>query len=144
MSTSGTPGEAMMSLTASVKDVGEILATETLELEPDLNASQTAYYPLGRFWRLQGCTHLLFCYLFSGVNGTITYRPAVRTANRFDLPSAWTDLDSGSSNATSDGPVNGGALSISQPSPVEFYGQAGLKITATGRGTLKIWVVGRF
>jgi hypothetical protein len=145
VSTSGTPGDALMSLTASLRADGAVVAAETLEIEPNLESGQAAYYPIGDIWPLSGCTHLLFCFIFTGVSGTIVCQPAWRSCNRFDAPSAWTDLGVASISVSANGPVNGGSLAISQPSPVEFYGQAGLKLTSTtARGTARVLVAGRF
>jgi hypothetical protein len=148
VSTSGTAGDASITMAASMRTEGALLATATIEIQPELNASSAAYYPIGGLWPLAGCSFLLFGYIFSGVSGTISGMPAWRSCNDGNEPGAWIDLGGeGMANAfdiSSDTHFPSSAIAIAQPDPEQFYGQAGLKITATGRGTVRVLVAGRF
>jgi hypothetical protein len=137
--TSGT-AEALSGLQMSVKSAGEIVATGQVQLEPDLNSTQTAYFPIGDPIPAAGLSGMMFAVVSSGVNGTTTFQAATRTMDRADEPGVWTDQ--GSANTiTQNDRWNSGDISITASTMLI---QPGIKVTTASRALLQVLVAGRF
>jgi hypothetical protein len=138
VTTSSTVGEALASLRASTNSNGSIVAAGAVNINPDLNTSQSAYFPIGEVFPALGANNFLFAFIVSGVSGTLTFQPALRGMDTEEEPSAWTDQGS-AHNSTANERWSSGTIT---PTPVtKLLAQAGVKVTSTGaRGMIHVLV----
>jgi hypothetical protein len=87
-----------------VQGKGVLVAVDVIEVQATTNSGESQYVPVGKRFPQLGLTKLMFGFVFSGVSGTIAYRPAWREYKGDpDLPSDWTALGSGDSTRNTDG-----------------------------------------
>jgi len=134
-------GEALASVQAMVPSVARIAAARNIEVQPVLNTSESMYVPIGQPFAALSMDSAMFALVANGVSGTISYQPAIRYGDRSDDMGAWTDLGT-SQSFTANGRANSGNISITPD--VNMWAQAGLKITATGRGTIQTAVAVKY
>jgi hypothetical protein len=133
-------GQALASLLAGVAGEGRIVATGTIDVQPDVNSGQAAYHLIGEEFPAQGMSNLMFAAVIKGVDGTLGWQPAVRYLNRPDAPGNWSDLWSAQS-PTASTRTNSGSLGISPGT--NMFAQVGIKITSTAaRGSFALIVAG--
>lgn len=82
-------------------------------------------------------SELMMGFVVTGVSGTLTYRPAVRTMDRPDDPTVWGDVGSNHST-TSNERFNTGVISASPGAKLLI--QAGVKVTTAARATIHVIV----
>jgi hypothetical protein len=141
---SAAQAEALVRLQAAAQGGGAVLAEQVVQVEPDTNSGSYTVVALGNPFAQLGISKVMYAVVFSGVTGTVTYRPVYRQfKGNPELPEAWGDLGTGDSTRTTDGDLNSGLISVS-PTSGYLLGQAGLKYTGTARGTLKTMVCGVF
>jgi hypothetical protein len=139
-SVSSAVGEALVSLQASGKSNAEVVATGGFQVEPDLNSTTTAYYPIGEPFPAVGLAGLMYGVVVTGVNGTLTFRPAYRAVDRADDPGAWTDLASDETTTVNER-YNSGDCTLTV---TNMMVQAGIKVTTAARGTFSVLVAARY
>jgi hypothetical protein len=138
----GAVGYATSMIQAQIAGKSFMAGVRTIEVEPELNASESAYYEVGDPFPVLGCTNLQVAVVATGIGGTVTYRPAFRSfKSSYSVANQWADLGTAKSS-TGDEKHNFGTTGVT-PGTNQF-GQAGLKVTATGRGYLTVFVVAIF
>lgn len=138
----GTVGDALASIQAFAISDADVIASQRIQIQPDLNASSTAYYLLGKPIAAVGLSEFMYAIILTGVSGTTTMQPAVRYFDvEDDATGSFTDLGSTYSPSANDF-KNWGALSLT-PGTVGFA-QAALKVTAASRATLDIIVSAKY
>ena len=141
-SASSGVAECLARLQAAGLGNGVMLAEQVVEVEPDTNAGNYTYVPLGKLFPQGGLSKVMYAVVFSGVSGTITYRPVYRQfKGNPEIPEAWTDLGTGDSTRTTDGDLNSGLLAVT-PTSGYLLGQLGIKYQGAARGTMRIIVCG--
>lgn len=135
-SVSGVIGEAQISLQAMTKSNGEIVASQTIQLQQDLNSTQTGIVPLGEPFPALGLAGCLAGVVLTGVGGTADYQLAIRYMDRLDEPGAWTAIGNAVTGVTGNDRRNTGDISIT-PS-TNMWAQLGWQYTAAYRGTAQI------
>ncbi len=136
--------ECLGRLQAAVAGNGMLLASQTVEVTPDTNTPAYTFVALGKAFALPGLTKVMMGITFSGVTGSIVWRPVIRPiVGNVEFPGAWADLGAGDTTTTADGDVNTGQLTYAAPTDT-LLGQVGIKYQGTARGTLKILVAGIF
>jgi hypothetical protein len=138
VSTSASPGDGQSSLQLMTLGRSEIVADQTLEIEPYLNSAQTAEYALGRPFPALGATKLIFGIVSYGVGGTITVRPMFRAFQRLEIPGSWSLLGTQTQDFTTNAIWSSGELAITPG--VNMWGETGLAVSAEGRGRLRLIV----
>lgn len=140
VSASSASGEAFASVQAATLGKGQLVASGSFGVEPALNSSQTAYFAVGEPFPVFGIGNLMFAVIINGVDGTLTWQPAVRYMNREDSAGAWADLWSAQSpNANIR--TNSGSLGITPGA--NMLAQVGIKVTSTtARGEFDVLVAG--
>ncbi|MFZ5477615.1 MAG: hypothetical protein ACOZNI_12635 [Myxococcota bacterium] len=139
-SASSAAGEALASVQAAVAGKASIVASGSFNLEPDLNSSQVAYFPIGNPFPVLDITNLMFGVIVNGVNGTILWQPAVRYMDRTDDAGSWNDLGgvAGDNSTNANARVNPYVNNPISPGTV-MYGQVGIKVSSTtARGTFDV------
>lgn len=136
--------EAFACVQGFTRSNGELLVSETLQVEPDVNASNVSYYPVGGLAPALGLTGLMFGLVLSGVGGTFTWNVAWREIKADEAnPGAWTDLLGTAATATGNSEWNSGNLPVT-PSTTGRV-QFALKVVATNaRATVKVFVAGKY
>ncbi len=139
---SGGAAELFARLQAQVDGKGVVLGSLTTDIQPVTNSGQSQYIPVPGRFPSGGLTKLMFAYVFSGVSGTITYRPVWRESKLdADYPANWSPLGSADVNRTTDGFDNSGQLAA-VPTSGYSHGQAGLRVSGDARGRIEIIVAG--
>ena len=89
----GQIGEASAVLQGMVDGNSAMVTAGTIQIEPVVNASQNAYYPLGGKFGALGLAGVMAGFVVNGVSGTLDYGLAIRYYDGDDLtPGAWVDL----------------------------------------------------
>jgi hypothetical protein len=137
--------ECLAKVGGSVQGNGTLVATQTVQVTPINNSGQYVYVPLGKMFPHTGLTKLMYAIVFSGVSGTITYRPVFREIGfNPDYPTDWSNLASADQTETGNNDVNLNTSMTFSPTAGRMYGQAGIKFSGDARGTLKIAVAAIF
>jgi hypothetical protein len=135
-------GDAQVGLQAWITSPSTIAGARTVSVNPDLNAGGVAYYPVTAPLPALSLSEVMVAAVLSGVNGTLTYQPAIRYFNRIDeAPGAWTDLGAPQSPNTNER-RNFGGIAVA-PGTVAFA-QVGIKVTTAARATISLLVAGKY
>jgi hypothetical protein len=136
--------ECFARLQAAAQGNGMVLAQQLVEVEPDTNTGSYTYVGLGKPFAQLGLTKLMYGITFSGVSGSIVYRPVYRQIKgNVDSPENWADQGAGDGTQSVDGDTNSGELVLAPVvTPGFLLGQAGIKYTGAARGTMRIVVAG--
>lgn len=138
--TSGV-AECFAKLQAEVLGTGRIVAVQTVDIAPIANSGTSVNVALGKPFGHTGINKLMYAVTFSGVSGTITWRPQYREIKgNPDYPGNWTNLASADQTQSTDDDVNlNSSMTISRTAGYMFA-QAGIKFSGDARGTAKIVV----
>jgi hypothetical protein len=102
-SASSGAAECLARLQAAALGNGMMLAEQVVQVEPDTNAGAYTTVALGKLFPQGGLSKVMYGVVFSGVTGTITYRPVYRQfKGNPELPEAWSDLGAGDSTRSTD------------------------------------------
>ncbi|MEQ1503850.1 MAG: hypothetical protein ABMB14_16535 [Myxococcota bacterium] len=143
--TAGAAGaEAFAAFQGWTKSNGVALATQTFEIEPDVNATQNSYLTVGKRIPALGLTGLMFAAVVRGVGGTLKWNVASRLVQADPAyPGAWVDLLGVDAQATGNTSWNSGNLAITPG--VNATIETALKIPANNaRGTITLIVAGKY
>ncbi|MEQ1564379.1 MAG: hypothetical protein ABMA64_01990 [Myxococcota bacterium] len=142
-STTGV-AEAFACIQGYTRGNGKLVVSDKVQLEPDVNASNVSYYPLGSPFAAFGLNGLMFGAVLSGVGGTFTWNVAWREIKAdADNPGAWTDLLGASATAGGNGEWNSGNLVVAPG--VNGLIEVALKVVATNaRATVQMYVAGKY
>lgn len=145
--TSGTGAEAFGSFQTWLDSTGAIVAKQTIELSPDVNATKTAFRVLGKPFPALGLTGVMIAVAARGVSGSPTMNFVTRTfTGDPSTPSAWGTplLGTDKTYASLNEDYNTGNLAVT-PGTVSLV-QLGLKLPATtdGYGRFDIMVAAKY
>lgn len=138
VSSSTGAGEAYAAIQASCSSKGQIVGSARIQVEPTLNSSQVAYYPIPGVSGQLGVTGLLFAFRATGVGGTLDFTAAARTFDSQDAPGSWVDWSGTPFSLTADGVCSTGLFTATDSG--KMFAQGGLKVTSAGRGTIDVVV----
>jgi hypothetical protein len=131
------PMEVLASLQGSVAGSSAVVVTERIQVEPTANSGTYVVKGLGKRFPILGATYAVFGIVFSGVSGTITWRPVARQfQGNEDNPGDWVDLAANQTQSAA-GDVNLGRLALS-PTAGWLFGQLGIKFQGDARGTMDV------
>lgn len=142
VASSNGQGGAQVEVQAAVVGNAQLFPVKTLDLQPDLNASSTAYHVISGPIPALGLLEIMVACIVTGVNGTLTYQPAVRFFNDpFDAGGTWTDLGSAQS-PTANELRNFDGQQVTPGS--NMWGQVAIKVTTAARARIESFVSGKY
>lgn len=137
--------ECLGKVQGSVQGNGALVAVQTVEVTPINTAGQFVYVPLGQRFPQTGISKIMYAITFTGVSGTITYRPVYREVEaESDFALNWVDLAAGNQTQAGQGDVNLNASMTVTRTAGFMFGQAGIRFQGDARGTLQIAVAAVF
>jgi hypothetical protein len=141
---SGQVGEVTAALQAQLDGEAAIVAGGGVQVEPSVNASQNAYYPIGGLFSALGLAGVMVALIVTGVSGTLDYGIAIRYFDGDENePGAWTDLVNWT-GITADEFRNSGDQATTPGT--KMFAQLGIKVPAgtNPRATIKAIAAARW